>query len=290
MPVALATLLQTVINGLLVGGVYGISALGLTLVWGIMDIVNIAHGELMLLGAFACYFLFVGYGVTPVVSAALVVPLGMATGLILYRTVIRRVVGRPALASLLLTFGVSLFLNNSMLNLWSPTIRSVGWFPGSLALGPALIPGTRLVAFAVAVLAAVLLYLFLSRTYPGRAIRAIMQDPEAAAAMGVNTRAILLLAFGLGTAFAFLAGSLLATVRPFAPQFAVSYAIIAFVIVVAGGLGNPMGALLGGLLIGLIESFTGTFWSQAYTPVVVSLLLVTFLLVRPTGLFRGARA
>jgi len=279
-----AILFQTVINGLLVGGVYGISALGLTLVWGIMDIVNLAHGEFMVLGAFLCFFLFSGAGVSPVLAALLALPLGLALGLLLYWAFVHRVVGRPPLASLLLMFGVSLFLNNTMLNLWSPDTRSVPWYPGSLRMAGATIPGGRLVAFCMAGALAGALYLFLYRTYPGKAIRAIMQDREASAAMGVDTQRILLLCFGVGTALAVVAGTLLAMVRPFAPQSAVSYAVIGFVIVVAGGLGNPFGALLGGLLVGLVESVTGTYLSQTYTPVVVSCLLVGFLLLRPAGL------
>ncbi|HYB73972.1 MAG TPA: branched-chain amino acid ABC transporter permease [Candidatus Sulfotelmatobacter sp.] len=280
-----AILFQTIINGLLVGGVYGISALGLTLVWGIMDIVNLAHGEFMVLGAFLCFFLFSGAGVSPVLAALLALPLGLALGLLLYWAFVHRVVGRPPLASLLLMFGVSLFLNNTMLNLWSPDTRSVPWYPGSLRMAGATIPGGRLVAFCMAGALAGALYLFLYRTYPGKAIRAIMQDREASAAMGVDTQRILLLCFGVGTALAVVAGTLLAMVRPFAPQSAVSYAVIGFVVVVAGGLGNPFGALLGGLLVGLVESATGTYISQTYTPVVVSCLLVGFLLLRPAGLF-----
>jgi branched-chain amino acid transport system permease protein len=285
---ALSVFLQTIVNGLLVGGVYGISALGLTLVWGIMDIVNLAHGEFMVLGAFFCFFLFTALGLSPVVAAFLALPVGLVLGVVLYRAFVYRVVGRPALASLLLMFGVSLFLNNAMLNLWSPDTRAVIWSPGSLRLAGAAIPGGRLVAFAIAVVMAAALYLFLSRTYPGMAVRAIMQDREAAAAMGVDTQRILLLCFAVGTALAVVAGTLLAMVRPFAPQSAVSYAVIGFVVVVAGGLGNPWGALAGGLLVGLVESACGTYWSQAYTPVVVSCLLVSFLLLRPNGLFGRA--
>ena len=286
-----SVLIQTLVNGLLVGGVYGISALGLTLVWGIMDIVNLAHGELMVLGAFLCFFLFTAAGVSPIVSAFLAVPAGLALGLVLYRAFVYRVVGRPPLASLLLMFGVSLFMNNAMLNLWSPDTRAVIWSPGSLRFAGASIPGGRLVAFTIALVMAAALYAFLYRTYPGKAVRAIMQDREAAAAMGVDTERILLLCFGVGTALAVVAGTLLAMVRPFAPQSAVSYAVIGFVIVVAGGLGNPFGALVGGLLVGLVESACGTYLSQAYTPVVVSLLLVSFLIVRPNGLFgRAVRA
>jgi branched-chain amino acid transport system permease protein len=132
------------------------------------------------------------------------------------------------------------------------------------------------------------LYFFLFRTYPGKAIRAVMQDGEAAAAMGVNTGAILRLSFIIGTILATMAGNLISLVLPFSPASAVQYAITSFVIVVVGGLGRPTGALLGGLLVGLVESFTGTFLSQAYSPAAVSVLLIVFLLLRPGGLFGRA--
>ncbi|MBI2370961.1 MAG: branched-chain amino acid ABC transporter permease [Deltaproteobacteria bacterium] len=280
-----ALLLQVIANGLLIGSIYGLAALGLTLVWGIMDVVNLAHGEFILVGAYLCYWLFAGWGISPLVSFALSIPLGVLFGWLVHVVLIRQVVGKPALTTLLLTFGLSILLNNLMLNIFTPDVRMIRWSQQSILVGPLVLPSTRLIAFGIVLLLTAALYLFLERTYPGRGIRALMQDAEAAAALGVNTARILLLSFVIGTIFAVVAGALVSVVLPFEPASALPLAIVAFVVVVVGGLGRPLGAMLGGILVGTVESFTGTFISQAYAPATVSFLLILFLLVRPAGLF-----
>jgi len=276
---------QAVINGVLIGSIYGLSALGLTLVWGIMDIVNLAHGEFIILGAFMNYFLFTLLGVNPLVGVLLAIPAGVVVGGVIHLLFIRRVIGRSGLTTLLLTFGLSVLGNNIMLQLFAGEPRSIQWIRTSLELWGFFIPVTRLIAFCLVLAMAAFLFYFLERTYPGKAIRAIMQDSEAAAAMGIPTGSILLLCFIIGTVLAMMAGTLVSIVLPFQPAFALQYTITSFVITVVGGLGRPAGALVGGLLVGILESFTGTFISQAYTPVSVSGLLIGFLLVRPAGLF-----
>lgn len=276
---------QVIANGLLIGSIYGLAALGLTLVWGIMDVVNLAHGEFILIGAYLCYGLFFGWGVSPLIAFLLSIPAGVVLGWLVYMVLIRQVVGKTALTTLLLTFGLSIALNNLMLNLFTPDVRMLRWLPESVSLGALVLPATRLIALGVVLLMAAALHLFLERTYPGRAIRALMQDAEAAAALGVNTGRILLLSFIIGTTFAILSGALISVVLPFEPASALPLGITGFVVVVVGGLGRPLGAMVGGALVGLVESFTGTFISQAYAPATVSFLLILFLLVRPTGLF-----
>ena len=276
---------QAVINGVLIGSIYGLSALGLTLVWGIMDIVDLAHGEFIILGAFMNYFLFTLLGVNPLVGVLLAIPAGVVVGGVIHLLFIRRVIGRSGLTTLLLTFGLSVLGNNIMLQLFAGEPRSIQWIRTSLELWGLFIPVTRLIAFCLVLVMAAFLFYFLERTYPGKAIRAIMQDSEAAAAMGIPTGSILLLCFIIGTVRAMMAGTLVSIVLPFQPAFALQYTITSFVITVVGGLGRPAGALVGGLLVGILESFTGTFISQAYTPITVSVLLIGFLLVRPAGLF-----
>lgn len=278
-------ILQVIANGLLIGSIYGLAALGLTLIWGIMDVVNVAHGEFILIGAYLCFFLFAVWGLSPLLAFALAIPTGALVGGIVHALLIRRVVGKPVLTTLLLTFGLSIFLNNLMLNLFTPDVRMVRWAQHSLLVGGLVFPVTRLIAFGVVLLMTAALYLFLERTYPGRAIRALMQDAEAAAALGVNTGRILLLSFVIGTIFATMAGALISVVLPFEPASALPLGITAFVVVVVGGLGRPLGSMLGGVLVGTVESFTGTFISQAYAPATVSFLLILFLLLRPAGLF-----
>ena len=290
----LVLVVQAIVNGLLIGAIYGLAALGLTLVWGIMDVVNLAHGEFVLFGAYLTFALFGPRGVlggsSPLLSLHDVVPGGVVLAVLLYRLLLQRVVGQPALTTLLLTFGLSILFNNVLLNWFGPDVRIVRWAEGSLLLGGIALPWTRLIAFALVMVASLCLFLFLQRTDAGRAIRAVMQDSEAAAALGIDTQRVLTTAFAVGTVLAMVAGVLVSVALSFAPANGVQFSVTSFVICVVGGLGRPLGAMLGGLLVGLIESFTGTFITQAYTPATVSLLLIGFLLVRPAGLFgRAAR-
>jgi branched-subunit amino acid ABC-type transport system permease component len=267
------------------GSIYALSALGLTLVWGIMDVVNLAHGEFVILGAYMNFLLFTLSGVNPLIGFLLAIPAGVIVGGVVHLLFIQRVVGRSGLTTLLMTFGLSVMANNIMLQIFTGQPRTVQWLRGSWLVGDLIVPYGRFVAFCLVILMTLVLFIFLSKTYPGKAIRAVMQDSEAAAAMGIPTGSILLLSFVIGTVLAMMAGTLVSIVLPFEPAFALQYAIIAFVITVVGGLGRPIGALAGGLLVGLLESFTGTYISQAYTPITVSVLLILFLLVRPAGLF-----
>lgn len=283
----LTLITQAVINGVLIGSVYGLAALGLTLVWGIMDIVNIAHGEFILLGAYLTFVLYnlPDGGVSPLLALLIAIPAGALVGQLVFTGLLRRVLGRSGLTTLLLTFGISICLNNILLNVFSPDVRTVRWAGGSLLLGPLVVPISRLIALGLVLVMSGVLFAFLQRSYTGKSIRAVMQDREAAASLGINIRGVLGIAFVIGTALAFVAGVLLSIVIPFAPATALPYSITSFVICVVGGLGRPLGALLGGLIVGLVENFTGTFISQAYTPAAVSVLLITFLLLRPAGLF-----
>ena len=282
-------LAQAIANGLLIGAIYGLAALGLTLVWGIMDVVNLAHGEFVLFGAYLTFVLFSQRGalggLNPLLSLLMVVPAGLLFGAFLYRALLRRVVGQPALTTLLLTFGLSILFNNVLLNWFGPDVRIVRWAQGSLVIGGVALPWTRLIAFALVIVVALCLFVFLQRSYAGKAIRAVMQDAEAAAALGIDTQRVLTTAFAVGTMLAMVAGVLVSVALSFSPANGVQFSVTSFVICVVGGLGRPLGAMMGGIIVGLVESFTGVFITQAYTPAMVSLLLIGFLLVRPVGLF-----
>jgi branched-subunit amino acid ABC-type transport system permease component len=285
---------QAIANGLLIGAIYGLAALGLTLVWGIMDVVNMAHGEFVLFGAYLTFVLFsqrgAEGGLSPLLSLLVVIPVGLVLGTLIYRLLLQRVVGRPALTTLLLTFGLSILFNNVLLNWFSPDVRIVRWAQGSLVVGGVALPWTRLIAFTLVMLVSLGLFFFLQRSYPGKAIRAVMQDAEAAGALGIDTQRVLTTAFAVGTMLAMVAGVLVSVALSFSPANGVQFSVTSFVICVVGGLGRPLGAMLGGLIVGLVESFTGVFITQAYTPAMVSLLLIGFLLLRPQGLFgRPAR-
>jgi len=282
-------LAQAIANGLLIGAIYGLAALGLTLVWGIMDVVNLAHGEFVLFGAYLTFVLFSQRGslggLNPLLSLLVVVPAGLLFGAFLYRALLRRVVGQPALTTLLLTFGLSILFNNVLLNWFGPDVRIVRWAQSSLVIGGVALPWTRLIAFALVIVVALCLFVFLQRSYAGKAIRAVMQDAEAAAALGIDTQRVLTTAFAVGTMLAMVAGVLVSVALSFSPANGVQFSVTSFVICVVGGLGRPLGAMMGGIIVGLVESFTGVFITQAYTPAMVSLLLIGFLLVRPVGLF-----
>jgi len=282
-------LAQAIANGLLIGAIYGLAALGLTLVWGIMDVVNLAHGEFVLFGAYLTFVLFSQRGalggVNPLLSLLMVVPAGLLFGAFLYRALLQRVVGQPALTTLLLTFGLSILFNNVLLNWFGPDVRIVRWAQSSLVIGGVALPWTRLIAFALVIVVALCLFVFLQRSYAGKAIRAVMQDAEAAAALGIDTQRVLTTAFAVGTMLAMVAGVLVSVALSFSPANGVQFSVTSFVICVVGGLGRPLGAMMGGIIVGLVESFTGVFITQAYTPAMVSLLLIGFLLVRPVGLF-----
>jgi len=282
-------LAQAIANGLLIGAIYGLAALGLTLVWGIMDVVNLAHGEFVLFGAYLTFVLFSQRGslggLNPLLSLLMVVPAGLLFGAFLYRALLRRVVGQPALTTLLLTFGLSILFNNVLLNWFGPDVRIVRWAQSSLVIGGVALPWTRLIAFALVIVVALCLFVFLQRSYAGKAIRAVMQDAEAAAALGIDTQRVLTTAFAVGTMLAMVAGVLVSVALSFSPANGVQFSVTSFVICVVGGLGRPLGAMMGGIIVGLVESFTGVFITQAYTPAMVSLLLIGFLLVRPVGLF-----
>jgi branched-subunit amino acid ABC-type transport system permease component len=278
---------QSIANGLLIGAIYGLAALGLTLVWGVMDVVNLAHGEFVLL-TFVLFAQRGGPALSPLVTLVLAAAAGGILGVVVYRLLLRRVVGQPALTTLLLTFGLSILFNNALLNWFGPDVRIVRWAQGSLVVGGLALPWTRLIAFGLVLVAATCLFAFLHRTYAGKAIRAVMQDAEAAAALGIDTDRVLTIAFGIGTALAMVAGVLVSVALSFSPANGVQFSVTSFVICVVGGLGRPLGALVGGLIVGLVESFTGTFVTQAYTPAMVSVLLIGFLLLRPAGLFGRA--
>ena len=286
-------LAQAIANGLLIGAIYGLAALGLTLVWGIMDVVNLAHGEFVLFGAYLTFVLFSQRGalggLNPLLSLLMVVPAGLLFGAFLYRALLQRVVGQPALTTLLLTFGLSILFNNVLLNWFGPDVRIVRWAQSSLVIGGVALPWTRLIAFALVIVVALCLFVFLQRSYAGKAIRAVMQDAEAAAALGIDTQRVLTTAFAVGTMLAMVAGVLVSVALSFSPANGVQLSVTSFVICVVGGLGRPLGAMIGGIIVGLVESFTGVFITQAYTPAMVSLLLIGFLLVRPVGLFGMAQ-
>lgn len=278
---------QAAVSGLLAGALYAMVALGLGLIFGVMRVLNVAHGPILMLGAYVTYWLFATVELNPYASLLVSMPLLFGFGMALQRWVVRRVVGAPELSSLLLTFGVSIAIVNAAQLALTSDLRSVEHLAGAFAWGPFALSKPRVVAagFAVAITAAALL--FLRRTRLGKAIRAVSESPEVAEGCGINVQRIRMVAFGIASALAAAGGSMLAVMVAIHPDMGQAYTFKSFLVIVLGGLGHYPGALAGGLLLGLAEQLSSLFLTTQVNEAVAYLLLVLVLLVRPTGIFGG---
>lgn len=281
-------LLAFLVDGLLLGFVYGIAAMGLTLIWGVMNVINLAHGPIIALGSFGVYFLFLGLGLNPYLGLILVAIGGLLLGMLIYIIAIQRVLNAPHLSTLLATFSINMIIIGLGTAAFSTTPRNVDFSLGNITAGPITLLGTRLVAALASVLVAGALYLFLYRTTPGKFIRAVANNRSAAELMGIPSSRILMLSFGIGSMLAAISGGLIATFFPFTILSGGVYELKSFVIGVLGGLGNPLGALAGGLVLGVLEGIIPAFLPTTWVPILEFVLFVVILLVRPTGLF-GAK-
>ena len=282
-------LLSSLIDGILIGFVYGVAAVGLTLIWGVMSVINLSHGPVMALGMFGTYLLFTNLGVNPYLALIGVAAFGLVLGLVIYTVAVHRVISAPHLSSLLATFAVNMIIIGIGTAVFSTSPHNVDFSLGSLSLGPIILPATRLLAAVAAILFTLLLYLFLYFTRPGKAIRAVANNRMAAELMGIPSAQVLALSFGIGTSLACVAGGLIATFFPFTILSGGPYELKSFVICVLGGLGNPLGALLGGLLLGGLEGLIPTVMPVSWVPVLEFGLFILVLLVKPSGLL-GAKS
>ena len=284
-------LLQAVVSGLLLGGVYGVVASGLTLIFGVLRIINFAHGAVMMLGMYASYWLWVWLGVDPYLSVLLTAPAFFVLGMGIQRVVIEPNRAAAEHNQLLLTLGLALFLENLALVLWQGDFRTlrVPYANASFVIGDALVEVSRLVAAGGAVLIALALFVFLRRTDVGKAIRALSEEREGAMLVGIDVARIRAVAFGIGSACVAVAGALITPFFYIAPDVGESFNIMAFVVVVLGGMGNFIGALVGGLIVGLAESLGAALLPGSLKQLVVFVIFVLVLLFRPEGLFGGAR-
>jgi branched-subunit amino acid ABC-type transport system permease component len=286
--VNLGALLPSAIDGLLLGFVYGLAAMGLTLIFGVTRVVNLAHGPVIAMGMFVVLAVASGAGLNPYLGVLLAAAVGLVAGVGIYVVAVDRVIDAPELTTLLATFAVNLIIIGTATTLLTTSPRAVDVDLGALRAGGVTVLGTHLVAVVIAVAAAGALYAFLFRTRLGKSIRAVAADRAAAELMGINSRRMLALAFGIGTAVAMTAGALLATLFSFNVLSGAGYETKSFVIVVLGGLGNPTGALIGGLIIGLLEGVTAVVLPVSWVPVLEYAIFVLILLVRPRGLL-GSR-
>ena len=289
--VALVDLIQTLLNGVLQGGVYAAAAVGLSLIFGVSGILNAAHGELVMLGAFSTYWLFTLWHVDPLLTLPISFVLLAALGYGLQHVVLNRTLGQPLLLSLLVTFGISLILVNVALRLWSGDYRMmrVPYFDHSLLLGPFILPLSRVVACVVGIGMVFGLSWFLGSTRMGRTIRATAQDWEMARMVGVNPRRVYALTFALGAGISGVAGSLIAFYAPLEPNMGLTYTLFAFAVVVLGGLGYTAGVVWGGLTLGVAQALTETYLEAGLSLLVAFLLLYLILRFMPAGIMGKGR-
>jgi len=278
--------LQILANGLMLGGLYACIAAGFSLVWGVLNVINILHGSLIVLGAYLAFFAYTLWGVHPFASIAVAAALFFALGYLIQSTMINRVIAAPVLITLTLTFGLDLMLSNAMIVAFRADFRKLTLDPplGSVALGSVVMPVDRLLAMVLALALTGLLYLLLARSRIGRAIVAVRMDREAAALMGVDVKRIYAITFGLGALMAGAAGPLLAMIFPISPITGPVYLGKAFVVCVLGGLGSVPAVIVGGIVLGVVESFAALWFGPEHAVTVSFALLIVLLLFRPTGL------
>jgi len=279
-------LAQAIVNGLLTGMVYGLMALGLSVIFGVMRIVNFAHGEMMVVGMYLAWMGFEYLNVSPLLSLPVIALLFFAMGYALQRSLISPFIGRPEHQQFLLLLAVAILLVNASLAIAGPDSRGVQMESqfDSYELGPLVFDAVRLHAALAAVAIALLLWLFFTRTRTGKSIRAAADNNLAALVVGLDVRRLYAFTFGIGAACVGAAGALMITIIPVSPFLAVEYTLLAFVIVIVGGLGSMTGALLGGLLIGVSEAVAGLLLQPSLKSMFSFGLLILVLLLRPQGL------
>jgi branched-subunit amino acid ABC-type transport system permease component len=281
-------LLLSLPDGILLGFVYGLAAMGLTLIWGVMNVINLSHGPIIALGMFGTFFIVTSLGINPYLGLIPVALIGLLMGILIYAVAVHRIINAPHLSSLLATFAVNMIIIGLGTAALTTSPFNVDFSLSSIQIGRVTLLGTRLAAAFVAVLFATGLYLFLYRTRPGKYVRAVANNRAAAELMGIPSTKILALSFGLGTMLAAVSGALIATFFPFNILSGGGYELKSFVIGVLGGLGNPIGALFGGLILGVLEGIIPAFLETSWVPVIEFGLFVVIILVRPSGLF-GAK-
>ena len=287
----LSILFPSVLNGLTTGAIYALIALGLTLIYGVLHIINFAHGAALMMALYGVYFLHHKAGIDPYVSLPVMVPAMFAAGYALYRFVVAKASHGKDENILLVTLGVAIVLENVALTLWKSDTRTIetGYTFATVPIGPAMIAVPKLVAFAGAAAAASILLAIIRGTDLGRAIRACARERQGARLVGIDVEHVFAMSFGIGLACLGAAASFLLPAYYVNPQVGNGFVLIAFTIVVLGGMGSFAGALLGGLLIGVVESVGGLYLGESLGQIGIFLIFIAVLLLRPQGLF-GARA
>lgn len=279
--------LQFLVNGIVTGCFYALIALGLTLIFGMMEVVNFAHGEFFVLGGVLAYVFVTLFGLDFYSAVALVVVVMMAFGALMHVVLVRPLLSQHLLSSALVTIGLSIFLLNTTLLLFGTSPRAIptAFSKAPIFIGPVVVTEARIFAIAVGAAGIAAAYLVIQKTKFGRAMRATFQNKDAAALVGVDIASIYTCTFAMGTAMAALAGALLGAIFVVHPSTAEVATLKAFVVVILGGMGSFPGAVVGGLVLGIVESLWGGFVSTGYQDVIGFVLVILILLIKPTGLF-----
>lgn len=282
-------LLQALVDGLLIGGVYAVISLGLTLVFGVMGIVNFAHAQFVMIGMYVAWFAWAGLGLDPLVASPIAFAAAFVLAAAIERLMIRRVMRAPPVAQVFLTVGLLIALENVALIAFGSDFRSVrtGYQTTALRLGPLFVSVPYLAAFALSATSAVALWLFLQRTWYGRAMRATAQDRMAAALFGIDPERMYQLAFALGAGLTAFGGAVILPYITVSPSVGGQFVVLMFTVVVLGGLGDVGGALVGGLVAGVIQSVSAVFFPIQLQNLVLFVVFVAVLAFRPQGLLRG---
>jgi len=282
-------LLQVLINGILKGGLYALMALGMSLIWGVMDIINIAHGAFIMLGAYTTYWLFSLVGIDPFVSLVASMAIMFILGYLIQKNIINLVIKAEIFITLILAFGIEIFINNSAMLMWTSDVRKVkvSYAAANFNFLGATIPDVRLVAFILAIIISIILFIILNKTRLGRAIRATSQDIDAARLSGVKVANIYAITFGIGTALAAAAGTLWAILFPISPTMGGHLTLKSFVVTIIGGLGTMMGPIVGGLALGIIEALGTNWFGTTFESLISFTILVLVLIFMPKGILGG---
>ena len=283
----LADLASTITMGIMLGGLYALVALGLSIVFGVMRLINVAHGDLLLLASYLTLTLMTYLGLDPIIGLVIVIPALFFIGFVVQKYLLNRAFTISMEAPLIIAFGISIVLQNVFQILWSPLSRGLttSYTLKSFSIGALNLPLVYLLDFFVGVIVMIFLHQFLHRTYLGKAINAASQDRRAAHLMGINTKQVYAFAFAIAMAIAAIAGVFVGLTFPFTPQSGVSFLIIAFGVVVLGGLGSIAGTFVGGLVMGLAQTLGGYFLGTNAQMLIAYLIVIVLLATRPQGLF-----
>jgi branched-chain amino acid transport system permease protein len=283
-------LVQTLVSGLLIGLIYALVAIGLTMIFGVMDIINFSHGEFLMFGMYSSFWMFSLYALDPMFTLPLTALFLFGLGVVIYELVISKITNAPMVSQIFTTFGLMLLFRGIAQFLWKPDFRTIekSLVSGNFSLAGIQVGAPQVTAGVGAILVTLGIYLFITKTRLGAALEATAADKEAARLMGIDSQKMFALAWGIGAACAGVAGALLSTFFPIFPDVGANFILIAFVVVNLGGFGSIVGALIAGILVGVIEVMGGFLLGPQYKMAIVLVLFLAVLMFRPQGLMGKA--